>query len=83
MFPIAREPPVPPFPAPDDRRLELIVLMAIQCLDDAELDLRGAVHYAAVHGWLEGHLEGEACDADCLHNLGWQSVPYPDRPDSD
>jgi hypothetical protein len=28
-------------------------------------DARGAVDYAAVHSWLEGHLDGEGCDADC------------------
>ena len=62
---MARELPAPPFPTPDGTALELIVAMAMQYLEDDQLDVRGAVHYAAMHGWLEGHLEGESCGADC------------------
>ncbi len=70
--------PVPPYPAPDDQTLGLIIERAMECLESGEADVRGAVRYAALHGWLEGHLEGEACEADCLDDQRWQDLPYPD-----
>jgi hypothetical protein len=67
MPPQARH--VPPFPAADNNSLELIIVaMTMQHLEDGEVDVLGAVRYAAIHGWLEGHLEGEA---DCVRDPRW------------
>ncbi len=70
--------PVPPYPAPDNPLLRHVVEQAIERLESGETDILGAVRYAALHGWLEGHLEGEGCEADCRHNERWQDLRYPD-----
>jgi hypothetical protein len=74
---------VPPFPAHDDGALDLIVDMAIDGLHSGDTDVRGAVRYAAVHAWLEGHLEGETCTGNCASRIRWQRLPYPDGRDRD
>ena len=78
MCAMAGPPPVPPFPAADNNSLELIVEMAMQHLEDSEVDVRGAVRYAAIHGWLEGHLEGEECEADCVRHPHWKDRGHPE-----
>jgi hypothetical protein len=78
MYGTAGTPPVPPFPAPDNKSLELIVAMTIQHLGDGEVDVLGAVRYAAIHGWLEGHLEGEECEADCVCDPRWHRRGHPE-----
>ena len=74
--------PVPPFPAPAGAALRAIIEMAMEALENGETDVRGAAEYAAVHGWLEGHLEGEGCESDCRHNVRWQLLHYPDSRES-
>jgi hypothetical protein len=61
----------------------MIVDMALEGLDAGETDVRGAVRYAAVHAWLEGHLEGETCTGKCVLENRWQNLPYPEGRDSD
>jgi hypothetical protein len=39
-----------------------------------------AVRYAAIHGWLEGHLEGEECEADCVRHPRWKDRGHPEGP---
>lgn len=60
---------VRPSPGHESCALGLVVDMAMEYLDDGELDVRGAVHDAAMHGWFEGHLEGETCDRNCRRKL--------------
>jgi hypothetical protein len=68
---------VPPFPDPEDPAVRAIIDMAMEALGTGELDAQGAVRYAAVHGWLEGHLEGEECKANCVADPAWQDRRYP------
>jgi hypothetical protein len=70
--------PVPPYPAPDNRKLSIIIGQAMERVDAGETDVRGAIRHAAVQAWLEGHLEGEACDRACRDDHRWQQLPYPD-----
>lgn len=54
--------PSPPFPSPDSDALRVILEDTMKSYDDGEVDVRGAILHAAVHGWYEGHIEGEdAC----------------------
>ena len=78
MYASAGIPPVPPFPAPDNHGVELIVAMTVQQLEEGEVDVLGAVRYAAIHGWLEGHLEGEECEAGCVRDPRWKDRGHPE-----
>jgi hypothetical protein len=57
--------PHPPFPDPDSALLRVIVANAVE-----------AILHAAVHGWYEGHIEGEdACPGcDYRGDMGKQST---------
>jgi hypothetical protein len=59
--------PSPPFPHPESDVLRIIVENAIADYEAGEIDVRGAVLHAAVHGWYEGHIEGEDVCAGCEH----------------
>jgi hypothetical protein len=51
--------PSPPFPDPDEPVLEFIIANSLAKLKSGEIDARAAITHAAVHGWFEGHKEGE------------------------
>jgi hypothetical protein len=51
--------PHPPFPHPDSKLLDVIVTNSLDAFRAGEVDAEGAIMHAAVHGWYEGHVEGE------------------------
>ena len=51
--------PSPPFPEPNNPVLRLIVHNAISAMRSGESTAEAAILHAAVHGWYEGHIEGE------------------------
>jgi hypothetical protein len=52
-----------PFPDPDSPVLQLIVTRAIEAMTTGEATAEQAILHAAVHGWYEGHIQGEdGCD---------------------
>lgn len=57
--------PSPPFPDPDNTLLRLIVDNAIAAMRSGEASAEGAILHAAVHGWYEGHIEGEDKCSGC------------------
>jgi hypothetical protein len=57
--------PSPPFPSPDDPLLRVIVGNAVASFERGEVDVRGAILHAAVHGWYEGHVQGEDTCPGC------------------
>jgi hypothetical protein len=57
--------PSPPFPKPDSDALWLIVQNTMREYEEGVVGVRGAVLHAAVHGWFEGHLEGEDSCPGC------------------
>ena len=57
--------PSPPFPATDSPVLWMIVQNAMSSYETGETDVRGAIIHAAVHGWYEGHAQGEDACPGC------------------
>ncbi|WP_093807873.1 hypothetical protein [Streptomyces sp. Ncost-T6T-1] len=51
--------PSPPFPSPDNAVLRVIVGSAIASVRSGEASVEEAILHAAVHGWYEGHIQGE------------------------
>lgn len=64
--------PSPPFPDPDSLLLKIVVDGAIEAYRSGEVSAEGAILHAAVHGWYEGHLEGEdgceGCDGPVIRS---------------
>jgi hypothetical protein len=59
--------PTPPMPSPDDALLGLVIKVAVQQLREEGIEPENAIVWAAVHGWMEGHIEGHDCkDEQCL-----------------
>lgn len=72
--------PMPPFPDPDDALLRVIIESTWEHYTSGALDVRGAILHAAVHGWLEGHLQGEECEQGCTSDRRWIDIPgSPER----
>jgi hypothetical protein len=59
------EMPSPPFPDPDSPVLQLIVRRAIEAMTTGEATAEEAILHAAVHGWYEGHIQGEDSCPGC------------------
>ncbi|MGW3073919.1 hypothetical protein [Kitasatospora sp. NPDC001132] len=57
--------PSPPFLAPDSAVLQLIVANAVNSVRTDEATVEQAILHAAVHGWYEGHIEGEDTCPGC------------------
>ncbi|MEE4543665.1 hypothetical protein V2S66_17010 [Streptomyces sp. V4-01] len=57
--------PSPPYPSPESPLLRVIVGNAIASVESGETDWKEAVLHAAVHGWYEGHIEGEDTCPGC------------------
>ncbi|NEA37690.1 hypothetical protein G3I76_39800 [Streptomyces sp. SID11233] len=57
--------PSPPFPSPDSAVLRVVVEKAIQALRSGEASAEEAILDAAVHGWYEGHIQGEDACPGC------------------
>jgi len=57
--------PSPPFPAPDSPVLWMIIENSLRAYNAGEVDVRGAIVHAAVHGWYEGHAQGEDACPGC------------------
>jgi hypothetical protein len=51
--------PAPPFPSTDSAVLRVIVGNAIESVRSGDASVEEAILHAAVHGWYEGHVEGE------------------------
>ena len=51
--------PHPPFPHPDAKLLNVIVRNTLADYRSGKADIELAIMHAAVHGWYEGHIEGE------------------------
>lgn len=45
----------------------MIINNSIDALRAGEVDAEGAIAHAAVHGWYEGHIEGEDLCPGCTH----------------
>jgi hypothetical protein len=75
---MAAEPfPTPPFPDRDDKLLGVIVETAARAVDTGKLDVHGALMYAAVHAWAEGHFQGEECPDECFRDYRWHPHEEP------
>jgi hypothetical protein len=57
--------PSPPFPDPDSSVLRLIIHNAIEAVQSGEATVETAIQHAAVHGWYEGHIQGEDACPGC------------------
>jgi hypothetical protein len=57
--------PSPPFPDPHSAVLKLIVENAINAMNSREVTPEMAILHAAVHGWYEGHIQGEDACPGC------------------
>lgn len=57
--------PAPPFPSPESAVLGVIVQNAINGVQDGSISVEEAILHAAVHGWYEGHIEGEDACPGC------------------
>jgi hypothetical protein len=57
--------PSPSFPDPDSPVLRLIVTSAVEALRSGQATAEQAVLHAAVHGWHEGHIQGEDACPGC------------------
>jgi hypothetical protein len=68
--------PSPPFPHPDSQVLRLIVTNAMKTMRSGEATPDAAILHAAVHGWYEGHIEGEDMCPGCDFR---GDVPQPPR----
>ncbi|QSB14591.1 hypothetical protein JQS43_24485 [Natronosporangium hydrolyticum] len=51
--------PAPPFPDPQSAVLKLVIDNAINAMRSGEATAEDAILHAAVHGWYEGHIQGE------------------------
>lgn len=51
--------PSPPFPSPDSAVLRVIVGNALASVESGQATVQEAILHAAVHGWYEGHIQGE------------------------
>jgi hypothetical protein len=57
--------PSPPFPDPGSPVLRLIVTSAVEALRSGQATAEQAVLHAALHGWYEGHIQGEDACPGC------------------
>jgi hypothetical protein len=57
--------PSSPFPSPASPMLKFIVNNAIESVRSGEATLEAAILHATVHGWYEGHIEGEDVCQGC------------------
>jgi hypothetical protein len=62
--------PSPPFPDPNSPVLRLIVTSAVEALRSGQATAEQAVLHAAVHGWYEGHIQGEDACPGCDYRGG-------------
>ncbi len=62
--------PSPPFPSPASAVLEVIVRNAIEAVRSGGASVEDAILHAAVHGWYEGHIEGEDACPGCDYRGG-------------
>jgi hypothetical protein len=57
--------PSPPFPDRLSPVLQQIVATAMEAYRSGEANVESAIRFAAVHGWYEGHIEGEDVCGGC------------------
>jgi len=57
--------PMPPFPAPDNAVLALLVRSAIQAYQSGESTAEEVILNVAVNAWYEGHIQGEDVCTGC------------------
>lgn len=57
--------PSPPFPDPNDAALRVVIAGAVEAVRSGEASVEEAIVHAAVHGWYEGHIEGEDACPGC------------------
>jgi len=76
---MSKEMPSPPFPDPGSPVLQLIVTGAIEAMTTGEATAEEAILHAAVHGWYEGHIQGEdACPGCDFRGQVRKGVTDPD-----
>jgi hypothetical protein len=63
------------FPHPESDALRIIIENAMADYETGEVNVRGAVLHTAVHGWYEGHIEGEEVSAGSLKGVGSRVSP--------
>jgi hypothetical protein len=68
--------PSPPFPEPDSALLRLVVEGAIREYQSGAVTAEQAILHAAVHGWYEGHINGEDVCPGCSYR-GSKGIPRP------
>jgi hypothetical protein len=59
--------PSPPSPSPDGAALRLILRNAMASVENGTATVQEAILHAAVHGWYEGHIEGEDSCPGCTY----------------
>ena len=62
--------PSPPFPDPGSPVLKVIVTAAVEAVRSGEATAEQAILNAAVHGWYEGHIQGEDACPGCSYRGG-------------
>ncbi|MGV9427984.1 hypothetical protein ACWDO7_27300 [Streptomyces sp. NPDC003656] len=55
----------PPFPSPTNAVVRVIVGNAIDSVLSGQASVEEAILHATVHGWYEGHVEGEDACPGC------------------
>ena len=68
--------PSPPFPDPHSELLRLVIKNSIESYRSGEATAEQAIMHAAVHGWYEGHINGEDACPGCSYR-GSEGVPRP------
>ena len=72
--------PSPPFPDRESAVLKLIVENAINAMNSGEATPETAILHAAVHGWYEGHIQGEDACPGCDFRGGLPKQQGPGHP---
>jgi len=72
--------PSPPFPDRESAVLKLIVENAINAMNSGEATPESAILHAAVHGWYEGHIQGEDACPGCDFRGGLPKQQGPGHP---
>ena len=71
----AQPPQSPPFPAPGNAMLKVVVRGAIQAYHNGVASAEQAILNAAVNAWYEGHIEGEDTAQAATSEATKQPVP--------
>jgi hypothetical protein len=68
--------PSPPFPDPESALLRIVIENSIREYQTGAATAEQAILHAAVHGWYEGHINGEDVCPGCSYR-GSEGIPRP------